>query len=193
MSVSRVEGRDRRRLLRGSQGGLVDIALVEDGLRPQADRGGRDDLGDALVGLLVETDLTRRGQIGGNLDDHVDLAVRERGVGRRRVRIGRDRDVLVELLRGRLDGRLEGRRGRFHEADLGRLVLTEQDRRDEEGADDDGGRERHTEDEAAAAAALEDLAPSDQPDASPAGHHATSWAGSGETASMNSSDSLGGW
>ena len=32
----RVEGLDRRRLLGGRQCGLVDVALVEDGLRPQA-------------------------------------------------------------------------------------------------------------------------------------------------------------
>ena len=52
------------------------------------------------------------------------------------------------------------------------------------------------EDEPAAPAALEDLAPGDEPDAAPAGHHATSRsavAASGATASMNSSDSFGGW
>ena len=72
--------------------------------------------------------------------------------------------------------------------------VAEQEGRHDERADDDQRGEEHAEDEPAAAPALEDLAPGHQPDAPPAWHHATSRAGaSGATASMNSSDSRGGW
>ena len=59
-------------------------------------------------------------------------------------------------------------------------------------------REQDGQHEPATPAALEDLAPGDQPDASPAAHVAApatgaGASGSGATASMNSSDSFGGW
>ena len=143
----------------------------------------------------MEPDLARAGQVGRDLDDGLDLAIGESGVGLRRIRIRRDHDVLVESLGGRLDrGRQRGRR-RFDDADLGRLVVTEQQRRDDERADHDERGEGDAEDEAAAPSSFEHLAPGDEPDAAPAGHHATSRSVelSGATASMNSSDSFGAW
>ena len=105
----------------------------------------------------------------GIVDDDLGAAVVEGRVGGRRVGVGRDRDLVVEALRRLLDGGLEAGRRRLDDADLGRVVAAEHDRRDHERADDDERGEGHAEDEAAAPAAFEDLAPGDQPDASPAG------------------------
>src|SRR6185503_17503542 len=79
------------------------------------------------------------------------------------------------------------------------VLVAEQEGRDHEGTDHEQRREQDREDESAATAALEDLAFGDEPDASPSTHDATStgWDPSagvvGVTASMNSSESLGGW
>ena len=93
---------------------------------------------------------------------------------------------------------VEPGRCRLDDADHRRLLVPEQERRDDERPDHEQRREQDREHEPATPAALEDLAPGDQPDASPAAHATGSArrrgrAGVGVTASMNSSDSFGGW
>jgi hypothetical protein len=134
------------------------------------------------------------GQVGGHGHDDVDAAVGQGCIGGRGVRIGRHGHRAIEPLGGRLDGGREGCRRRLDEADLGDLLATEQDGRDDERADHDDRRERDAEHEPAAPSSFEDLSPGHQPDASPAWHHATSrGSASGATACINSSDSFGGW
>ena len=146
-SVSGVERRHRRWLLGGRECPLVHVALAEHALDAQPDHRGADDLGRRLVGLLLGPDVARAGQVGRHLDDDVDFPVGQRLVGGHGVRVRHDHDLPVELSGRRLDRVAETDRRRRDGPDPGRLVLAEQECRDDERADHDDRGERDAEDE----------------------------------------------
>ena len=87
----RVELDGLGRRLRGGQRGLVDIGVGQHVVHPQADHGGADDALQDRVGRFLVDDLARRGQVGRDVDDGLDLVGLEGGLGRRAVRV-RDQD-----------------------------------------------------------------------------------------------------
>ena len=117
----------------------------------------------------------------------------ERGHRRRPIGDGGDVEVQVVGRGARLDRRLETCRHRLHQREPGRLVGEEQLGQHEPAHQEEQG-EHQRQHVAAAPAALEDLAHGHEPDGPPAAHRGPSAAdGWGAvTASMNSSESLGG-
>ena len=114
----RLDRGHRRRLLGGRERRLVDIARTEHRLDAQRGRRAGDELGDALVGLLLEADRPRAGQVGRHLDDDLDRLVGQGRVSRGGRRVRRDRDLPVELGGRRFDRRHEARRRRLDDADF---------------------------------------------------------------------------
>src|SRR4029079_5963213 len=197
LRVERLDGRD---LLGSGERGLIDVRIRQDLLDPEGDDGARCDLGDRLVGLLGEMERPSGGEVRGDGEDGIDMTFTEGCLGRVRAVVGDDADLLVHPAGRRGQGRIEIRRSRLDHADRLGVLVAEQERRNDERPDDQERRERHGEEKAAVSTALEDLALGDEPNAPPAAHEGTSAAGSapsppevGVTASMNSSDSLGGW
>jgi hypothetical protein len=123
---------DRRGLLRRGEGVLVDIACAQDRLDTHGDDGRRDDLGRGLVGLLVEADLARPGQVGRHGDDDIDRASAEGRIGGRGVGVGGDLDRPVELPGRRRDRHRQRGRCGLDDPDLRRRILAEQQGRQHE-------------------------------------------------------------
>ena len=60
----------------------VDVRVGQDGGAPQLDDGAAHEVREHCVGLLLEAHAARPGEVGGHLDDRLDLARRESPAGR---------------------------------------------------------------------------------------------------------------
>ena len=192
----RVEGIDGRCLLRGQQLCGRTPASVSTACVRSATTEAVDELGHELVRLLVETDLAGTGQVGRHDRDALDRLVGERRISGGHVGERHDLDLAVELLGGRGDRQGQAGRLRLDDPDLRRVIVAEQQRRNDERA-----RPR-----AAVVNRTERMKPRLRP-RSMISRRATSQTlrqrligppprpgdGAGVTASMNSSDSFGGW
>ena len=173
----RVQRMDGGCLLGGKQLCRRDARLGHHGLRPQGDHRRGHELGHELVRLLVETDLAGTGQVGRHDRDALDRLVGERRISGGLVGERHDLDLAVELAGGRGDRQGQAGRFRLDDPDLRRVIVAEQQRRNDERPHHEHGRERDRQDEAATAAALDHLAPGHEPDAPPATHRVSSTTG----------------